>query len=253
MNIAVVTGASSGLGREFAHLLDMDGLDEIWVTARRADRLAALQDSLQTPVRVFAGDISQAVTTAAIQRALEEQAPRVRYLICSAGFGKIGTSDSISLAAAQKMIEVNCSAAVTMTYLCLPFMTSGSRIAEICSVAAFQPIPQLNVYASTKAFLYHYSRALAEELREKNITVTAVCPYWIKDTEFITIAQQAPSGSGFRRFPLADTQTFVARKAWKDICKGKSVSTPGAVAAADRLFAKLVPAGVMMWLSRMMR
>ncbi|WP_143742772.1 SDR family NAD(P)-dependent oxidoreductase, partial [Megasphaera cerevisiae] len=123
MNIAVVTGASSGLGREFAHLLDTDGLDEIWVTARRADRLAALQDSLQTPVRVFAGDISQAVTTAAIQRALEEQAPRVRYLICSAGFGKIGTSDSISLAAAQKMIEVNCTAAVTMTYLCLPFMT----------------------------------------------------------------------------------------------------------------------------------
>lgn len=253
MNIAVVTGASSGLGREFAHLLDTDGLDEIWVTARRADRLAALQDSLQTPVRVFAGDISQAVTTAAIQRALEEQAPRVRYLICSAGFGKIGTSDSISLAAAQKMIEVNCTAAVTMTYLCLPFMTSGSRIAEICSVAAFQPIPQLNVYASTKAFLYHYSRALAEELQEKHITVTAVCPYWIKDTEFIPIAQQHQANSGFSRFLLANTQTFVARKAWQDICRGRAVSTPGFVATIDRIFARFIPIEILMWLSKTIR
>ncbi|MCI5595512.1 MAG: SDR family NAD(P)-dependent oxidoreductase [Lachnospiraceae bacterium] len=83
--------------------------------------------------------------------------------------------------------------------ICLPYMKAKSRILEICSTAAFQPFQYLNVYAASKAFLYRYSRALAVELRSRKITVTAVCPYWIKDTEFIPIARQNSDDKMIRR------------------------------------------------------
>ncbi len=253
MRIAVVTGASSGLGRELVQLLDTEGLDEIWVNARRSCRLEALRTQVQTPLRCIPGDISQDSTTGALAQALEEVQPVVAYVICSAGFGKIGSAGDISLSDTRKMIQVNCEAAVAVTSLCLPYMTAGGRIAEICSVAAFLPIPYLNVYASTKAFLYHYSRALAEELAPRRISVTAVCPYWIADTEFISLAKQSDQSGHFRHFFLADHTAAVARQAWQDIQHGAAVSTPGHIAPLIRLAAAVLPVRLVMWGSRLFR
>ena len=87
------------------------------------------------------------------------------------------------------MIDLNCKAAVHMTAICMPHFTKGSRILQICSTAGFQPMQGLNVYAASKAFLLRYSQALRWELIGKQIYVTAVCPYWIKDTEFIGVAK----------------------------------------------------------------
>ena len=250
MKIAVAVGASSGLGREFVFLLDTVGMDEIWVTARRKERLLALQKQVQTNVRVFAGDICHEDTIQSIQTALQQEQPEIAYFIYAAGLGRIGETAEISAADVRQMIRVNCEGAAVMTSLCLPYMKKGSHIAEICSVAAFQPIPYLNVYAATKAFLYRYSLALAAELKPKGITVTAVCPYWVKDTEFISIASQTNRGSHFCRYPFAATAQKTAKRAWRDIQKGRMVSTPGWVAWWERLVAACTPVKVMMWFCR---
>ena len=250
--IAVITGASSGLGRELASCLDRCGVDEIWVNSRRAERLEALSRDVHTPVRIVAGDISDEATIAAFRTALEKQAPVVSYYIYAAGFGKIGAAGHLPLSEMQQMIGVNNTAAVTLTETCLPYMDAGSRIAYVCSVAAFLPIPYMNVYAGTKAFLYRYSRALSVELAQRGISVTAICPYWITDTEFISVARKQEDYPYFKRFPFASAAAFVAKTAWEDIQKRKAVSTPGWPAGMIRVGAKLLPSALVMKISRIL-
>ena len=127
------------------------------------------------------------------------------------------------------MIDLNCRAAVAVTQMVLPFMSRGGRILEICSSAAFQPLPYLNVYAATKAFLYRYSRALGRELAGQGISVTAVCPYWVKDTRFISKARETDHIGYIRSFPFATKEKFVVRQSLSDAAQRKPVSTPGAV------------------------
>lgn len=250
MNIAVVTGASSGLGREFVYLLDTIGLDEIWVTARRKDRLMALQKQIHTTVRVFSGDICRLDTIELLRQALVEEKPVVAYLIYAAGLGRIGSVTDIPPTEQQQMLRVNCEGAITMTSLCMPYMEVGSHIVEMCSVAAFQPLPYFSVYAATKAFLYHYSLALAVEMESKGIAVTAVCPYWVKDTEFIPLADTSNHTYHFRHYPFASTTKKVARQAWQDIQKRKRVSTPGWPAFFLRIITALIPNEIIMWFCR---
>lgn len=117
---------------------------------------------------------------------------------------------------------------------------------QICSTAAFQPFPYLNVYAASKAFLYRYSRALRVELFSRRISVTAVCPYWIKDTEFIGRARSEKKKSEIRSFPFASRQKAVARRAMRDTRLGMAVSTPGFMCSIHRVIAKIVPSEIMM-------
>lgn len=253
MNIAIVTGASSGLGREFVRLLDREQLDEIWVIARRKDRLVALQEETRTSLRVIAGDISDDAVMDTIKALLQDEQPTVRFLFNNAGFGKMGSVDDIALTDLQAMIRVNDLAPVMLTMTCLPYMKRGSHIAQICSVAGFMPIPYLNVYAATKSFLYHYSRALAVELKPKGISVTAVCPYWVKDTEFIDVAKRNANGSYFPHVLFGGNEKEVALSAWKSICRGDAVSTPGWVATLLHLTSHFLPYRLIMFVASKMR
>lgn len=124
---------------------------------------------------------------------------------------------------------------------------------EICSTAAFQPFPYLNLYAASKAFLYRYSRGLRREIFGRGILVTAVCPYWIKDTEFITNAKQSPGKHAIRHFPLASRSNQVAKWALLDSRLGLSVSTPGPICMIHRIAAKFLPSWVMMDLWEVLR
>ncbi|WP_276835855.1 SDR family NAD(P)-dependent oxidoreductase [Megasphaera stantonii] len=250
--IAIITGASSGLGWELADYLDRSGVDEIWVNSRRAERLEDLRRKARTPVRVIAGDISGEAAIDAFRSALEEASPVVACYIYAAGFGKIGAAGRIPLPDLRQMIGVNDMAAVMLTEVCLPYMAAGSRVAFVCSVAAFLPIPYLNVYAGTKAFLYRYGRALAVELAPRRIGVTVICPYWIKDTEFIAVARQSEDQPYFKRFPLASSTAFVAKAAWDDIQRGKAVSTPGWAASLIHIGAKVLPSALVMKMSRIL-
>ena len=241
MKIAVVTGASSGLGREYAKLLDKEGLDEIWLVARRENLLCNLAGELGTKARIFPVDLTTESALEQIADMLEQEQPRVRFLINAAGLGKIGSDEDITAADIARMIDLNCKAAVLMTHLAIPYMGENSHILQICSCSAFQPIPYLNVYAATKSFLLHYSRALAVELSSKGIMVSAVCPYWIKDTEFIHIAQDTNNSAYIQGFPFAGRQAVIAAKSFAAAKEGKVVITPDAVSALHRIITNVLP------------
>lgn len=130
-----------------------------------------------------------------LEKELKYAHARISILIVNAGFGKIGSYAEICREDVDNMIDLNCRAAVDTTVTCLPFMKAGDRIIEVCSTAAFSPLHEINVYASTKTFLYNYSRALRMELLPRKISVTALCPYWMKDTEFLPVAFEKAGNS----------------------------------------------------------
>ncbi|MCD7709353.1 MAG: SDR family NAD(P)-dependent oxidoreductase [Clostridiales bacterium] len=254
MKIAIVTGASSGLGGEFVRQLGRKcELDEIWVIARRRERLEALQADVHTKIRPIALDLTADGSIEKIGQMLGDEKPDVAVLVNAAGFGKIGSWRDISPKDASAMIDLNCRAAVQMTQLVLPFMRRGSRVLEICSTAAFQPFQYFSVYSASKAFLYRYSRALRVELFSEGISVTAVCPYWIKDTEFIGTARQTKNSSYVRHFPLASRQKNVVRWALIDAKLRLPVSTPGPVCLVHRIAAKFIPSELMIGVWALLR
>ena len=162
MKIAVVTGASSGLGREFVRQLARQEkqLEEIWVIARRQPQLEALRRESPVPLRVLAMDLAADGAAGRLEAALAAARPEVSVLVCAAGFGRMGDYRQVSRQDSAAIIRLNCTAAVEVTMACLPYMKAGGRILEICSTAAFQPFPYLNVYAASKAFLYRYIAAV---------------------------------------------------------------------------------------------
>lgn len=260
MNIAVVTGASSGLGREYVRQIAANprDLQEIWIIARRRDRLEELRDQVSQrapglPVRVLDLDLTRSDHLDALEDQLDRQQAQVRLLVNAAGFGKAGNYAQVGRRDAAAMIDLNCRAAVEVTQICLPFMGPGSRILEICSTSAFQPFPYLNVYAATKAFLYRYSRGLRVELFPRHIRVTAVCPYWIRDTEFISIARTTDRTRAIRHFPLSSTSANVVRRSLLDSALGLPVSTPGPVCTLHRIVAKFIPSELMMGVWALLR
>lgn len=253
MKIAIVTGASSGLGKEFVRRIGAsEQLDEIWVAARREEALRQLSALVSIPVTVFPLDLTKHKERLKLKEALEEKQPEIRWLVGAAGIGKMGSYEQIREADCREMIRLNCEAQVELAQMALPYMTAGANILEVCSSSAFQPLPGLNVYAASKAFLLHYSRALRWELFSREINVTALCPYWIRDTEFIGKAQSGDP-EAIRHFPLAMTKGAVAHKALRDTRRGLAVSTPGLVSPLQRISAKLLPGGVAIGIWELLR
>ncbi len=241
MRIAIVTGASSGLGREFVAQIDRrERLDEIWVIARREELLREMATQTATPLRPLALDLARPDSFEQLANLLESHKPDVALLVNAAGFGRMGGWQQVSGRDNDGMIELNCAALVRMTTLCLPYMHKGGRILQVCSSSAFQPVPYLSVYAATKAFVLSYSRALWWELIGQGINCTAVCPYWIKGTEFIGKAQQGDA-KVIRHFPLASHPRSVARLALWESALGLAVASAGPVALVQRFFAKFLP------------
>ncbi len=251
--IALVTGASSGLGREFARLLAHEAVDELWLVARREERLQELAAEVVLPCRVFALDLTQESSLEALSAALSAEPVTVRWLVNAAGFGRIGMAADIGAATTGRMIALNCRAAAELTERVLPYMERGSQVLEIASCAAFQPIPYLAAYAATKAFLLRYSRALAAEVAARGITVTAICPYWIRDTEFIHEAKRTDKAGLFRGFPLATDQKTVARRSLWAAEHGFTVFTPDFVSTLHRIITSLLPHRLMIALSNIWR
>lgn len=184
MNIAIVTGASSGMGREFVRQLSgYVSVDEIWAVARRASALETLKAEASVPVRPIVLDLLEASSFTELEALLESEKPNVKLLVNAAGFGKFGAYQKVPVEDDCRMIDLNCKALLLMTRLCVPYMQPGSHILELDSLSAFQPVPYITTYAATKAFVLSYSRALNQELKSRGIRVMAVSPGWVK-TEF---------------------------------------------------------------------
>lgn len=226
MNIAVITGASSGMGKELAVQLDKaEKYDEIWLIARRKERLEELSAELSAPCVTIAMDLTDTSSFDKYKTMLEERKPNVKTLANCSGFGKFGKYDDIPIPESMNMIDLNCKALVTMTELTLPYMSEGSDIINLDSLSSFQPVPFLNVYAATKAFVLSYSQALNAELRPRRIKVMAVCPGWVK-TEFFDRATTTDD-KAVTYFNVMYTAKQVITTAMKDRAKGKTVSVHG--------------------------
>ncbi len=253
MNLAIITGASSGLGACYAEFLDHEGLDELWLIARRKSRLELVASKLKTRTRILSLDLTQEDSFQEIQEALMHvQEPEVRWLINCAGMGCLGKTTDIDMEMTETMISLNCTAPVHITQMLLPFMSAGSHIMNICSCAAFQPIPYLNIYAATKSFLLSYSRALSMEIKEQGISVTAVCPYWIKDTAFIPLAKTTDISHLIVHFPFASQKTLIAKRSFAAAKMGVQICTPDLVSLLHRIVSNFLPKSFMMWLSKIL-
>ena len=188
MNIAIVTGASSGMGREFVlQLSRYVQVDEIWAIARRQEALQALQTNV--PVRPVVLDLCDNASFDHFAKLLEAEKPNVRLLVNAAGFGKFGSYHKVSLEDDLRMIDLNCKALVAMTRLSLPYMTAGSHILQLASNSSWQPVPYITTYGATKAMVLSYSRAMNQELKSKGIRMMSMNPGWVK-TEFFNHALQ---------------------------------------------------------------
>lgn len=241
MKIAIVTGGSSGMGREFImQIADrFSGIGEIWAIARRKSAMEELSPLVPVKLRTFALDLTDEESLAELQELMEREKPEVKWLVNAAGYGKIGHIGSVSMAEEAGMVELNCKALCEVTHMVLPYMTKNSRIVQFSSTAAFLPQPNFAIYAATKSFVLSYSRALNEELKPREIYVTAVCPGPVK-TEFFDIAETTGVIPFYKRIVMADPKKVV-RLALRDSMMGKPVSVYGPTMKLVRLLCKVLP------------
>ena len=252
MKIAIVTGASSGIGREFVRqLADFVTVDEVWAIARRTDALEQLSAECPFPVRPISLDLCESASFDTFATLLEQEKPDVKLLVNAAGFGKFGRFDKVNLVDECKMIELNCTALVKMTRLTLPYMHEGSHILQLDSLSAFQPVPYITTYGATKAFVLSYSRAMNRELKGRGVRCMAMNPGWVK-TEFFNHACQT-NDSEVQYFNRLYEAKDVVATGLKDLYRTrKDVSIHGLPVKAQVLLVKLVPHSMVMniWLNQ---
>ena len=247
MKIAIITGASSGLGKEFAVSLDKsrNEIEEIWLIARRRDRLEELAESLSKKARVLSLDITDDSALSSLRGLLEAEKPQIKLLINNAGFGRLGYFKELSAEDSRDMLRLNCEALTVISRMCLPFMGENAEIINTCSIAAFAPNARMAVYSSTKAYIMSFSRALRFELKDKKINVIAVCPGPM-DTEFLPVAGIAKGSSNtFDTLPRVNPKKM-AEGSLKASKKGKGVYTNKLFYKFYRILAKLLPHSLVM-------
>ena len=240
MTADVSFSGSSGMGREFVvQLAQKEEYDEIWAIARREDRLLELKGQVPC-VRPLAMDLTSPASLEKLRQMLKEEAPDIKTLVNAGGFGKFGTYQDIPLADSMNMIDLNAKALVAVTEIVLPYMQRGACVVQLDSLSAFQPVPYLNVYAATKAFVLSYSRGLNVELKPRGIRVMAVCPGWVR-TEFFDRAETT-SDSAVTYFNVVYEAADVVRTAIRDMQRGKKdVSIHGARVRWQVRLVKLLP------------
>lgn len=246
MKIAIVTGASSGMGREMVYQLAdrFGGLSEIWVIARRKERLDEFDGKLPLKVRKFAIDITDIESLNILKNELEVVNPDVKILVNSAGCGKYGKIGESTSEESSNMIRLNVEALTAVTELVLPYISANSRIIQFASAAAFVPQPGFAVYAATKSYVLSYSRALAHELKSRKISVTAVCPGSV-ETEFFDYALNGKKLPLYKKAVISQPEVVV-KHAISDSLMGKSMSISGPIMKGFYLLCKFLPHDLIM-------
>ena len=243
MKIAVITGASAGIGREFVRAVDRaESFDEIWVIARRAERLEELKAQCRNPVRPLALDLAADGGTEAYQALLEREKPEISLLVNAAGCGVFGPFAEKELDKLLMSARLNALALTAMCHLSLPYMKRGARIVNMGSNSAWQPVPCQAVYGASKSYVLNLSRALWRELRPKGIHVMCVCPGWIR-TEF---QQHAQHDAYIRYVDRWYGPEEVAAQALKDLAKKKVVSILGRPVRRQVRLVKFLPVKLVM-------
>lgn len=244
-NIAVITGASSGMGRKYVEKLCSrdEAFDEIWMIARRQEPMEKIAE--QWPkyrFKILPLDLSKNEDILKYKDTLKAEPVTIKLLVNNAGFGKTGRFAMVDIDHQLGMIDVNIRALTVLTHISLSYMKRGSKIINMASVAGFMPQPFFAVYAATKAYVVSFSRALRVELKDQGIKVLTVCPGPV-ETEFF---QNAGPVNSLKKGFFEEAEAVVA-KALRDLDKGRAMSVKGIPMNALRLIAKLLPHQVIMY------
>ena len=246
MKTAIITGASSGLGREFARQLT-DVFPDVaccWLIARREDRLEEIaREMVGVETVCLSLDLSDPASFAALEAKLAEERPEVTLLINNAGCGYLGLMGETKTELQTRMVDLNVRALTAVTNLVLPCMPAGGRILNTSSIAAFCPTPRMTVYGASKAYVSSFTVGLSEELKRKDSTVTAVCPGPMK-TELLEVGRIAGRSPAFELLPYCD-QVRVAAGALRAAKAGRTIYTPRLFYKLYRLLAKVTPVKLM--------
>lgn len=244
--LAVVTGASSGLGLAYAESLAARG-HRLLVVARRADRLDDLAARMAArhgvTTRVVVADLATDAGLATTRDAItEEGVPEI--MVLNAGFGSRGAVHGLDRARESEMVRLNCVAVVDLGAHVLPGMVAAGRgaLVVVSSAAAWQPVPFMATYAATKAFELHWTEAVAEELRGTGVRALAVCPGPTR-TEFTLSAGE---GSSMPSIVPFDDVDLVVRATWRALAAGRRRAPTGLVARASMLASRLLPRGLVL-------
>ena len=246
--IAIITGASGGIGSEFVKEMMKESLDEIWVIARNNAKLQGLKDKFGEKIVPIPMDLTNILDIKELEERLHRNKSIIKFLVNNAGTAKMASYKDFSLEEIQSTILLNCNAMVSMSTICIPYMVKGSLIFNISSASAFQPLPYLNLYASTKAFERNYSRSLNVELKSTGIRSIAVCPSWV-DTELL---MKEINGVNVK-FDGIVSANRVVKLAIKDAKKGKDMSVCSAYVKCLHALVKLTPQKITMnmWMRKL--
>lgn len=252
MKTAIITGASSGLGREFVRQL-ADVYPEVecyWLIARRADRLEELAETLRGKTVVCLPlDLCDPMSFVTYREKLAAEQPEVELLINNAGCGYLGRIGEVETATQTRMIDLNLRALTAITNMTVPYLHMGSAVLNVSSIASFCPNPRMTVYSATKSYVSSFTIGLSEELKPKGITATAVCPGPM-NTEFLDVAGITGGHSpAFEHLPYCD-QVRVAGGALRAAKAGRTIYTPTLFYKTYRVLAKLTPVKLMVKFSR---
>lgn len=241
MNIVIITGASSGIGLEFALQMDshFTNIDEFWLVARDREKLEAVAAVMQHKTRILSMDITKDAQLERLEDTVREKNAVVRMLINCAGYGIMGDFASQNLYDEVGMVELNCAALTNITHRMIPYMKKGSRIIQLASSAAFLPQIDFAVYAASKSYVLSFSRALGEELRSKGIYVTAVCPGPV-DTPFFERAERTGTTLAIKKYTMV-SPSLVVEQALKDSYLKRNLSVCSLPIKGLHVASKIVP------------
>ena len=245
MKIAVITGASAGLGKEFLGLISeyYPEIEEYWLIARNKEKLEAAASLANRPCRIIPGDLTLDESYDMLESEAKTLSPEVKLLINNAGCGYLGNVGEGKREEQTRTVDLNLRGLVAVTHIFIPYMTKGAKIINISSIASFCPNPRMTVYSSSKAFVTAFSIGIGEELRERGITSTAVCPGPM-DTEFICLGGIKGNSKMFEILPYCDPKK-VAIGSLKAAKRGRSVYTPRGFFKFYRVLAKILPVKLM--------
>ena len=238
--VALITGASAGLGAEFARQLARRGTPLVLV-ARREDRLRALADEVGN-ARVVAADLSAHDAAERLVADLDAAGDEVELLINNAGFGQIGRFASLDAKRQREMIDLNVGTLTDLCRVIAPRMIErkSGGILNIASTAAFQPGPNMAVYFATKAYVLSFTEALHEELKPHGVHVSALCPGPTR-TEFGDVAGFGGNGM-FDRIAMEAPAVVAAGLA--GLSRNKAVVVPGAINKIGAASTRFAPRSV---------
>ena len=246
MKIAVITGASAGLGREFLRALEdyYPEIEEYWLISRSREKLLSAAGETSKPTKIIPLDLTLDESYLKLMREYDIIKPEITLLINNSGCGYLGNVGEGELVRQTSMIELNLKGLCAVTHLSIPYMKKGSRIINVSSIASFCPNPRMTVYSATKAFVTAFNFGIGEELKPRGITSTAVCPGPM-DTDFLVSGGIKGQSKTFETLPYCSAEK-VARGALKASRKGRTVYTPTGFYKFYRIVAKLMPAKLMM-------